>query len=547
MASIPNDLSGVDPQIAQWFRGLTKAQQKKFLAKAAQRAETVAMSTKALAAPSHWREWITTVAPNTYKDNFADHHVAFWEWIESLEAGKPPKEAFFLILARGGGKTSSIEGGIVRAGALGKRRFALYVRAKQEKADESIRSISSLIQGSVIERYYPRFASRKVDKYGQSQGWTMERLRCANGFNVLGVGLDSANRGVKFDELRPDLIIFDDIDDNTDSELTIRKKIAAITKAILPAGSADVAVCGAQNLIHADGIFTSIANGTADFLYNRKVVGPVPAIEGLEVQEKASGGFRITGGTPTWAGQSIEIANKQINDWGYSAFLQEAQHDVQDPLGGRWDHIIFRKLSSEEYERLDIIDQTMWVDPAVTDTDNSDSQAIQAAAIDKKKHIYMTYSYEKRGSPLETIMIAIVKALEMGIARIGIETDQGGDTWDSVYREAISELIDSSKYPDITRETRFPRFVSAKAGSIGSKRGRNEQMLSDYEKGQVSHVIGTSIVLEKGLRRFPAKKPFDVVDAAFWCWHDLRDGVYAPPKTQAKAKSFNKVKQELGY
>jgi len=48
-------------------------------------------------------------------------------------------------------------------------------------------------------------------------------------------------------------------------------------------------------------------------------------------------------------------------------------------------------------------------------------------------------------------------------------------------------------------------------------------MLTDYEHGTIVHVLGTHATLERGLRRFPLRKPFDLVDAAYWSWRDLRD------------------------
>ena len=74
------------------------------------------------------------------------------------------------------------------------------------------------------------------------------------------------------------------------------------------------------------------------------------------------------------------------------------------------------------------------------------------------------------------------------------------------------------------KDSEVPKMKMAKAGSIGPKTHRASQMLTDYEKGRITHVYGTHGVLEKGLRRFPKTKPFDLVDAAFWAWRDLRPG-----------------------
>jgi len=47
-------------------------------------------------------------------------------------------------------------------------------------------------------------------------------------------------------------------------------------------------------------------------------------------------------------------------------------------------------------------------------------------------------------------------------------------------------------------------------------------MLVDYERGQMVHVIGTHETLERGLKRYLIRKPYDLVDAGYWSYADLR-------------------------
>ena len=460
-----------------------------------------------------------TLFPNVYRDNFAPHHKEFWEWVETLKIGESPGAAFFSILARGGGKTSSAEGGVVRVGATERRKFVLYVRSTQQKANESVRSISSLIERGVTERYYPSFAQRSVNKYGFSQGWKADLLRCSNGFNVLGLGLDAAIRGAKLDEFRPDLIILDDIDGKHDSAAVIEKKVDIITTSILPAGSTDVAILGMQNLIHSGSIFNRLVEGKVDFLHKRQVSGPHPAVIGLEYEELPQGGYRIVGGQPTWAGQDLTVCEKQINDWGLTAFLQESQHEVEVLGGGMFDHLSYRRLDWADLP--DLVEITVWVDPAVSSTDDSDSMGIQADGIAQDDTIYRLWSWEQVTTPEDALKRAILKAIELGATSVGVETDQGGDTWKSVYLRAWDDSVAQKKIPK-----GIPRleFRSAKAGAgHGSKVERAMRMLVDYERGAIVHVRGTHQTLEKALNRFPKTKPYDLTDAAYWSWNALRN------------------------
>lgn len=504
-------------------------------------------------APVGWREWLTTLFPGTFSAPFAPRHGEFWNHIETIQRGRK-SPAFFAVWPRGGGKTTNTEAAAVRLGAKEERKFCLYVRSTQDKANESVQNIAAMLEGRPVAYYYPLLASRKLGKYGNSKGWKIDTLRCGNSFSVIGLGLDAAVRGIKIEEFRPDLIVLDDIDDATDTTETIKKKIDTITKSILPAGSTDVAIIGSQNLIHANSIFSKIADNTAEFLLDRIVSGPYPAVDNLVYEQKPDGkGYRITGGAATWAGQPLSVCETQINEWGLSAFLKESQHQVEES-GGIWDHIEFGHCTFAEVP--DLVDGEVWVDPAVTATDNSDCHAIAAGGIDESGTIYVMYAWEQVVTPLESLKRAILKAVELGFSYVGIETDQGGDTWHSVYTMAWNDIVSNpeisyivgreaakglgvrvSDWPDyeafICRSRELdnpdewepvsrPQRRSAKAGAgHGSKVERNQRMLSDYERGQVVHVVGTHTTLEKSLRRFPLK-PLDLADANYWLWYHLQ-------------------------
>jgi hypothetical protein len=527
-----------------------------------------------------WRKWVTSMFPTYASKPFADHHVDFWRWVWDIEEGIRPRP-FVAIWPRGGGKSSSAEMACVAIGARKVRKYVWYIGTTQDQADKHVENIADMLESSEIAANHRLLSQREIGKYGNSRGWRRSRLRTASGFTVDAIGLDTARRGSRVKDARPDVQIYDDIDEKHDTAKTIEKKIQIITTSLLPAGSNDLAVMMVQNLIHPDSIFAQLADGRAGFLYDREVSGPHPAVRGLTYEERPGGGYVVTGGVPTWEGQGLATVQEQINEWGISAFEAEAQHEVAAPLGGIWDHVIFRHVTHDKVPG--IVTGCVWVDPAVTETDNSDSHAIQADGIAADGTIYRFFSWEQVTSPEESIWRAVLKAVELGFVTVGIETDQGGDAWRSVYRYATNSMREIStalvaleqggleqdagkddKYQqlralspeDAARHTAvlaahdetkvgqvrpyaagivygnimLPRFKSAKAGAgHGSKVERNARMLTDYERGRVVHVTGTHEALEKALKRFPKAKPFDLVDAAYWGWADLRGvskGVY---------------------
>lgn len=201
---------------------------------------------------------------------------------------------------------------------------------KQSQADDHVANVANLLESRTIALAYPTLGKRLLNLYGSSRGWRRNRIRSEAGLTVDALGLDVAIRGVKLEEQRPDLIIFDDVDDRVDSMDTIQKKITSITTKILPAGSTDAATIFIQNLVHYEGIaarLAGVASEEADFLTDREVIGPIPAVIGLKTEPiPGTMKHRITAGTPTWVGQDIETCEYQINKYSLRAFLSEAQH-----------------------------------------------------------------------------------------------------------------------------------------------------------------------------------------------------------------------------
>lgn len=292
----------------------------------------VARATGRYPVPDDWRTRLKAVFPKHVQHPFADRHVAFWDHVDAITPEASP-DPFVAVWPRGGGKSTGAELAVADLGCRDRRRYCLYVRETQLQADKSVQNIAALLESREVADHYPHHADRKVGKYGTSKGWNRERLTTAGGFVVDAVGLDTATRGLKFEEQRPDLIVFDDIDGKLDGPHITAKKEAILTHSILPAGATNCAVLFVQNLIIPDGICSKLADGRADYLARRRVSGPFPAVEGLQYEwrtDSATGIRRavITHGTATWAGQPLAACQHAIDSWGLQAFLKEAQHQV---------------------------------------------------------------------------------------------------------------------------------------------------------------------------------------------------------------------------
>jgi hypothetical protein len=480
-----------------------------------------------------WADWLADLFPRFVTHDFAPHHAEFWDHVWAVRSGVLEEPGVYLW-SRGHAKSTSAELAAVALAARNTRRYGLYVCRTQDQADDHVQNIAGLLESDAVADRYPHLAERLIGKHGNSKGWRVNRLRCSNGFTVDAVGLDTAARGVKLDEQRPDFIILDDIDDPEDSAETVAKNKRTITFGLLPAGTRDVFVLAVQNLIRRDGIFADLAGLEVPdetgrpvqgptFLQNRRLSGPIPALRGME-HATVDGKVVLTAGEPTWAGFDLADCQEQVTRFGFTAFRSECQHDATDPAGGLFDQLEYRRCDEDDLP--DMVRVAVAVDPAVTDKDGSDAHGIQADGLGEDGIIYRLASIERRMTPLTCLVAGLTLAFELQADAFVIEDDQGHDTWQSVYREAATLVRAGleSEWERTEYDAWFSRLVYRQetAGSIGSKKGRASLMLAAYELGWFVHVRGDHETLERSLNRFPKKKPFDLVDSAFWSARELR-------------------------
>jgi hypothetical protein len=465
-----------------------------------------------------WLEWAQHISGFA---SLAGWHRKAWAWAWKIQANQPV-DPLVIIAPRGSGKSSCAENIAVALGALEKRRFVLYLRASQEQANASVANIAALLESPSLSRHFPDMSERSLTKFGQSKGWNRQIVRTASGFSVLGHGLDTALRGVKLENFRPDLIICDDIDEISDSPLVTERKIAHITKSVLPAGSPDVIVLAVQNLVIKNGVFARLAQDKPEFLSRRTLIGPIPAIQGLEYDVDDYGKPFITAGKPTWPeGQGLEVCEKQMNDWGISAFLNEAQHDLEGAANGMFSEVDFDQIEVEDGEVPPLNYVICAVDPAVTSGKRSHAQAICIDGVGPDENglelIYRLFAWEGIDSPDNMLTLAIVKACEFGAKEVAIEVNQGGSLWESSFLSTARALFDQDRIGYI------PRFVEVRAtANLGDKESRAQSMLSDYQRHWFRHVAGRTNMLTKALKRFPLILPDDLTDASYWSWSKAR-------------------------
>lgn len=263
---------------------------------------------------------------------FAPHHEQAWEWAASLVPGVSPP-TFVAAWNRGAAKSGTFQGWCCWWAFTLRRRFVLVVTETQEQATKFVSAVAETLEANGIEP--------ARNPLGASRGWRKDMIRTADGFNLVAVGWDVATRGIRLGELRPDVILFDDVDGRLDTPQATEKKRTILTQTFLPAGAPGLAVAFGQNVIKADGLMDQLVKGTADFLTDR-IVSYVQAVVGLRIdfREEASGRRvpYIAEGASSWPERlTIAALNGFLAAMGVRAFLREFQHDVAEQGGGLWD------------------------------------------------------------------------------------------------------------------------------------------------------------------------------------------------------------------
>lgn len=308
--------------------------------------------------PDSWAEWLQSLFPAAFADRqgrptpFAEFHVAFWEWVWRITPGVRP-QPFVAVWARNTGKSTNAEIACIAVGALGVRRYCWYVSATQEQADTHVQNIAAWLESERVAARYPALSQRKLSKFGHPRAWRRNRIWTHAGVIVDAIGLDTAVRGVKLEAQRPDFIVIDDVDLETDSPTATERKIAALTQKILPAGAQDCAILFVQNLVHEHSIASRLVDGRADFLAQRIVSGPFPALRHLTytmTTDPASGRRRmvITGGEPTWAAFGLPECQALVDDIGARAFLAECQHEKSALYGSLFGEVFLESVHTCE-------------------------------------------------------------------------------------------------------------------------------------------------------------------------------------------------------
>lgn len=231
---------------------------------------------------------------------------------------------------------------------------------------------------------------------------------------------------------------------------------------------------------------------------------PVPLIRMLS--NRKDGSVKITRGSTfdnaaNLAPQALVELQARYN--GTRLGRQELYGEIlEDVEGALWTKGVIDRNRITEAPMLSRI--TVSIDPAVTNTKDSDETGIIVAGCDARGFGYLLGDYSFRGSPLEWATKAVEVFKEWKADSILIEVNQGGDMVAAVLRQVDSSLP--------------IREVRAHVG----KKLRAEPVAAMYEQGRIKHV-NTFELLEDQMCNWTPETPDspDRLDAMVQAFADL--------------------------
>lgn len=282
--------------------------------------------------------WLHKLGHQSFTIPFAPVHREFWKWnwevLMKIRDGvelDPTDFVAFIPWSRDYGKSTVVEWAAIAEGAMLKGGYVIYVSGRQSQAEEHVVAIRNRIEDEGVAKLYPWLGKPKMGAHGNKFGWARDFLMTSGGWAIRPVGLDVAIRGGKVLNMRPSLLIFDDIDELGDSPYVVENKERTLTRSILPMGTDKTRVLVAQNPIHENSMVNRMLTHVSMALSKRRVFGPTPAMTNFayEIRQTEDGPVPvITAGETTWPEKTKEMWEATLQRVGPESFQSEYLHDM---------------------------------------------------------------------------------------------------------------------------------------------------------------------------------------------------------------------------
>lgn len=375
------------------------------------------------------------------------------------------------------------------AAAHGHIRFVAAFASSATQAETHLSSFKREIDTNELLRIdYPEMCTSAKRPSGANVADTQSMFIARSGFVFAARGVDSSNLGMKVGEVRPDVILADDIepDESSYSLELARKRRTTLIDAILPLNVfARVIISG-----------TVTMPGSIVHQLSKHALG----IETAEwIREE---GFKAHHTPPIVKRSDGTERSVWPAKWGID-YLQSIRHTrsfaknyANDPMGADgdlWTPDDFRYPGDEGVDP--VTHMMLSIDPAVTAKKGSDFTAMAVVSWSAQRRrctVHAAVAMKIQPGPLlrERVLAMLDEFPQIGL--ILIEVNQGQDTW-----QAILHGMPVKVKPVSQTENKFTRA---------------EGVLHHYQRGRVIHARRL-VEVEQQMCAFPKAPHDDLVDA----------------------------------
>lgn len=439
--------------------------------------------------------------PATGEMSVCDFHLDLLDYAQSWAkpVGKSKEHRACFIAPRQSGKSTWIFLLLpMWAAAHGHRKFVAAFSDSEAQAITHLHTFKmELLSNDLLKQDYPEFVeSMKVGESSKEMLNNRNQIMQANGFIFMAKGADSAALGMKLGALRPDVLLFDDIEpgESNYSEHEAKKRKETLISDLFALNTwAVVGIVGT----------TTMPNSLIDQMRKvemaKREYDGDPALfrESLDPEQRwvidenisvhywpvilEKDGIEESLWPERWTMQDLN------NDRHTRAFQKNMMNRPISSDGGYWDEDDIDIDRPDHYKRTIIV-----VDPAVTTAKRSDYTGIAVVSQGSDNRVYVRHAEQvKMGSDnLAEHITSLIN--EYGAGILVVETNQGGDLWKQVFKNV------PCKYRPIRSKEK--------------KEVRAAQAVDHYKRGRVKHT-GHFHIAEEQMLAFPHVAHDDVVDA----------------------------------